>query len=168
MSLDNINIDSLLLQSLYSKSLIKDENVFTPSHKSANGQSVKFLGANARHIVILVNEKEHLFLKDEDLKFLIAILNACGVNLHDVALVNSSSVTEDFHENLISSCQPEIILFLGTTPDDAGFPVHIPNYQVQHYNKQQYLCAPSLPLLAADKEEKKKLWMSLKTLFGIA
>ena len=113
------------------------------------------------------DEKDHAFLGDEELSFLMAILNACTVSMQDVALVNADNNADAVYENLNTQFEPSIILFLGTEPQLLSFPVQIPQYKIQSYNNQQYLCAPSLQKLSSDKEEKKKLWLVLKVLFGI-
>ena len=95
------------------------------------------------------------------------ILNACKVTMADAALVNSYSNENVVYDKLIKIFTPSTILFIGTEPQSLGFPVQIPMYQVQAYNKQQYLCAPSLQTLSADKEEKKQLWVALKKIFSI-
>ena len=85
----------------------------------------------------------------------------------DAALVNTSNDETIKYEKLMNQFSPAVILFLGTEPQLLGFPVQIPMYQVQQYNKQQYLCAPSLQKLSTDKEEKKQLWLCLKKIFSI-
>jgi hypothetical protein len=186
MSLDDIKLSPFLVEKLYENSLIddgisstsagntkiaKDENLPIREKvnvtKKGNFDSIKYLGKNAKNILILVDEKEHAFLGDDELSFLMNILNACSVSMQDVALVNASNNADVVYENLNAQFIPSIVLFLGTEPQLLNFPVQIPQYKIQAYNHQQYLCAPSLQKLSSDKEEKKKLWMVLKVLFGI-
>ncbi|MEQ1554687.1 MAG: hypothetical protein ABL929_10935 [Ferruginibacter sp.] len=186
MGLDDINISPFLVEKLYKNSLIettvsgnvignediaKDESlvkskqiVIAPQNYLGN---IKFLGKNAKNIVVLVDEKMHAFLGDDELSFLINIFNACAINMQDVALVNVCSNAEVEYENLNAQFAPVIVLFFGTEPQLVGYPVQIPAYKIQKYNGQQYLCAPSLQKIAADKEEKKKLWLCLKEIFGV-
>ena len=42
-------------------------------------------------------------------------------------------------------------------PKDLQFPLHFPNFQLQQYNDQTYISAPSLKLLSENKEQKKEL-----------
>jgi hypothetical protein len=192
MSLDDIKLSPYLVKKLYENSLIDtDDNVKPISNGNAakddlnavvekniaikksagsSGETVgtiKFLGKNAKNILIIVDEKEHAFLGDDELSFLMNILNACTVSMQDVALVNASNSDDVVYENLNAQFEPSIVLFLGTEPQLLNFPVQIPQYKIQAYNNQQYLCAPSLQKLSSDKEEKKKLWMVLKVMFGI-
>ncbi len=186
MSLNDIKLSPFLVKKLYENSLI-DESRSTTSignakiakddkmpiadktnvAKKENFDAIKYLGKNAKNILILIDEKKHVFLSDDDLNFLMNILNACSVSMQDVALVNASNSNDIVYENLNEQFAPCIVLFLGTEPQLLNFPVKIPQYKIQAYNNQQYLCAPSLQKLASDKEEKKKLWMVLKVMFGI-
>jgi hypothetical protein len=186
MSLDDIKLSPFLVKKLYENSLLddgvgstsignakiaKDENLPLSENvdvtKKGNFESIKYLGKNAKNILIIVDEKEHAFLGDDELSFLMNILNACAISMQDVALVNAGNNSEAIYENLNAQFEPRIVLFLGTEPHLLNFPVQIPQYKIQAYNNQQYLCAPSLQKLSSDKEEKKKLWMLLKVMFGI-
>ncbi|MEJ7610237.1 MAG: hypothetical protein WKF88_03550 [Ferruginibacter sp.] len=183
MSLDNLKLSPYLLTKMYEHSLIntaENKQPVLPEKASKKKQvgkvdpvsttspdQIPFLGNNKRNILITVDEKDHAFLAEADLDFLITVLNACSVTPEDVALVNCHRVPGATYENLISQFSPAIILFMGTEPQLLGFPVQIPRYRIQKYNNQQYVCAPSLQELAANKEEKKQLWGVLKTLFSI-
>ncbi len=186
MSLDDIKLSPFLVKKLYENSLIdddissapisnvklaKDENVAVSKKENVGKKEmlgrIKFLGKNAKNILIIVDENEHAFLGDDELSFLMNILNACNVSMQDVALVNASNNGEVVYGNLNAQFEPSIVLFLGTEPQLLNFPVQIPQYKIQAYNNQQYLCAPSLQKLSSDKDEKKKLWMVLKVMFGI-
>ena len=181
MSLDDIKLSPFLVKKMYEKTLVlssfADEVIndaavvlnqekIIPSSVNKKG-SIECLGKNNRHILILISEKDHKFLGDDELSFLINILNACNITMADAALVNCYGNEDVVYEKLMSIFTPSTILFIGTEPQALGFPIHIPRYQVQAYNKQQYLCAPSLQTLSADKEEKKQLWLALKKIFSI-
>ena len=181
MSLDDIKLSPFLVKKLYEKTLVvssfaKEENEKNQKEEADNAiittvstkeELIKYLGKNNRHILIVVNEKDHKFLGDDELSFLMNILSACNITMADAALVNAYADENVVYENLIKNFEPSTILFIGTEPQALGFPVQIPMYQVQAYNKQQYLCTPSLQKLSADKEEKKQLWVALKKIFSI-
>ena len=156
-------------KSLQNKSILNDEKITFNKDviSSDNFDPIKYLGKNSKNILVLINEKEHAFLGDDELSFLMNILNACNVSMADAALVNVSNDESINYEKLTKQFLPEVILFLGTEPQLLGFPVQIPMYQVQQYNKQQYLCAPALQKLYTYKEEKKQLWLCLKKIFSI-
>ena len=182
MSLDNLTLPPYLIQELYENSLV-DTAVSKGKKKVASADepetvgkkgtvrvtegSIKFLGNNAKNILIIVDEENHAFLPDAELTFLITVLEACKINFDDCALVNFHKNAEVTPENLSTQFSPTILLFLGTEPQLLGFPIQIPQYKVQQYNKQQYMCAPTLQEISADKEAKKQLWNALKILFLI-
>ncbi len=181
MGLNDIKLSPFLVKKLYEKTMVVSS--FANDEKTAIKQFVQdekisprnnlvkeeinFLGKNNKHILILVNEIDHTFLGDDDLSFLMNILSACNITMADAALVNSYGNENVVYEKLIKSFSPSTILFIGIEPQALSFPVQIPMYQVQSYNNQQYLSAPSLQQLSSDKEEKKQLWMALKKIFSI-
>ena len=166
MSLDNIQLSPFLIQELYKNSLIDGDNS-QPGTKSLKTNELLFLGKNQKKILLIVNEENAVYLPDETLNFLIGILGACKLSLSDTALINFNSNKNINYKLLQDTFNPEIIVFFGIEPGMLEFPLQFPYYQLQAYNKQTYLNAPSLDKLAADIQEKKHLWTSLKKLFSI-
>jgi hypothetical protein len=186
MSLDNIKISPFLLKELYENNLVMEGDFKTPmptdkiakdknlpaKDKNAPIQKttteiIKYLGQNEKNILLLVNRETHAFLDDISLDFLMTILNACGISMQDVALVNVHGNADAVAEKLNEQFTPSYIIFFDTAPHLLNFPIQIPTYKIQKYNNQQYLCASSLSVLANNKEEKKQLWGCLKGMFGI-
>ena len=183
MSLDHLKLTPYLVKELYENSLTDMDSkprkipaVPKPAAKPAavnkdeaedTADRIASLGNNRKNILVAVHESSHPFLADDELNFLIAILGACNISMEDIALVNCCNNAATVYEKLNGQFSPAIILFLGTEPQDLGFPVQIPQFRVQNYNAQQYLCAPSLQKLSSDKEAKKQLWTALKQLFSI-
>jgi hypothetical protein len=163
MSLNKINLNKELLSALYSESLVQ----LTPSTAMPEPSVPKFLGNNARHILLVVNNPELPFLSDEELQFLTNILGACRLSLADVAIVNNYSLSLAQLQAAIDSLEPQIFILFGVTPEELDLPILFPPFQVQSFNKRTYLSGPSLAQLEQDKTQKQKLWMSLKQLFGI-
>lgn len=183
MSLDNLTLPPYLIQELYENSLVEtaginpkksvpaidlSESVGKKGMPRVSSGNIKYLGNNAKNILIIIDEENHAFLPDAELNFLIAVLEACKVNFEDSALVNCHNNAEATPENLNHQFSPVVLIFLGTEPQLLGFPIQIPQYKVQQYNKQQYMCAPALQVISADKEAKKQLWNALKILFSIS
>src|ERR1700751_3330394 len=75
MSLDNIQLPPALLQELYKTTLVayNDQPVNTPGAENA----LSVLGNNQQKIVIVVDNKEAVFLPDDQFNFLTGILSAC-------------------------------------------------------------------------------------------
>ena len=166
MGLDNFQLTPFLVGELYKDSLVAigDQPVM-PEKKDAF--DIQFLGKNDRQILILVNDEEVIYLKDDDLNFLIGIISACHLSLSDTAVVNLAKNNRLDYTSMMEKFEPSIILFFDIDPATLGFPLQFPHFQLQSYNKQTYLSAPALSTLAGDKALKTQLWTSLRKLFSI-
>jgi hypothetical protein len=129
-----------------------------------------FLGDNQKHIVILVNDIDAVYLRDEWLQFLSNILGACKLNLGDVAIVNHAynpMLFSDFHQKLA----PQHFILFDVPTQNIQLPFTVPFYQLQQFGSTQFLLAHSLALMLGNtdavKMEKSKLWLSLKKMFNI-
>jgi hypothetical protein len=148
------------------------EPIIAPTVKKAPLPLPKkwFLGDNQKHIVILVNDIEAVYLRDEWLHFLSNILGACKLNLGDVAIVNHANnpmFFTDFQQQLA----PQYFLLFDVPTQNIKLPFTVPFYQLQQFGNTQFLLAPSLALMLGNSEavkmEKSKLWLSLKKMFNI-
>jgi hypothetical protein len=130
----------------------------------------KVLGNNRRQITILVQSPGVAFLADDQLSFLTRMLEACKMNVGDVAIVNTANAAVTITA-LKQQLQPKIILLFGMEPVAIKLPMSFPWFKIQAYDECTYLCAPSLEQLVLPGDESKlmksKLWMCLKTLFAI-
>lgn len=167
MSLDNIQISPDLVMRLYTKSLVDLDGQQIRTN-SLNIKEWTFLGKNEKSILIIINEKNNIFLPDEDLNFLMDILLACNLSMADIALVNYFKKPDMAYDSLMNKFAPGKIIFFGVAPATLGFPLQFPNYQLQKYNQQTYLSGPALNILAKDIGQKKQLWNCLKILFSAA
>lgn len=163
MSLNQIQLTNQQLASLYANVLIES----TTASPVSQLQPVKFLGRNAKNIVLLVSNDTVPFLPDDELSFLTNILSACKLSLADVAIVNIHSVNKDEIEAFIEPLAPKHVLLFGIAPLSIDLPINFPQFQLQAFNKRTYLYSPDLKSIEANKELKLKLWNSLKTLFGL-
>ncbi|HWK03710.1 MAG TPA: hypothetical protein VNS58_08760 [Puia sp.] len=130
----------------------------------------KFLGNNRRKITVLVESPGVAFLPDDQLSFLTRMLEACKMNVGDVAIVNLANAPVTITA-LKQQLQPNMILLFGMEPVAIRLPMNFPWFKIQAYDECTYLCAPSLEELVLPGDEsrllKSKLWMCLKTLFEI-
>ncbi len=164
MSLDNIQLQPTVLQNLYKNSLIDMDNInINPLIQDSN--TIAFLGKNKKHIAIIVNDNAALYLVDDSLNFLMGILNACKLNMEDVALLNFATSGAIVYKDLQTQLHCEKVLLFGVDINLLNLPLQFPDYQVQKYNSQIYLSAPALNIIENNKAEKTKLWNSLKTIF---
>jgi hypothetical protein len=136
----------------------------------APSPSYKTLGNHRRKITILVNAPGSPFLPDNQLSFLTKILEACRLNMGDVAIVNHASAPVNITA-LRAQLQPSVILLFGLEPTTIRLPINFPVFKLQPYDQCTYLSAPALDLLVQTSEESKllksKLWLCLKSLFDV-
>lgn len=188
MSLNDIELPDSLIDALYgSSSLIRPlasrpvqasspaastvhPTVATAQAAPAISGSYKFLGNNQRKITILVDSPDTAFLPDDQLAFLTKMLEACKMNIGDVAIVNQANSAADI-AGLKRQLQPAQFLLFGPAPDGIGLPINFPQFKIQAYDQCSFLWVPALAQLVQPGEESKllktKLWVCLKTLFGI-
>ncbi|MEY2918335.1 MAG: hypothetical protein RIS73_2049 [Bacteroidota bacterium] len=167
MSLDNIQLPAIVLHDLFKHSLVdlnagtaKDDTINT-----ANTVNISFLGTNQKQIAIIVDNEKTIYLPDEELNFLLGILSACKLSMADVALVNIAKNNTLIYTDIAQQLNAEKILLFAVTPAQLQLPLQFPHYQIQKFNTQVYLSAPSLQLIEEDKAEKTKLWNCLKQIF---
>jgi DNA polymerase III psi subunit len=166
MSLDNIQLPPFLVGELYKNHLVDIDNQQVKAGSLKAGELL-FLGKNQKNILLVVHEENAVYLPDDDLNFLVDILSACKLSLSDTALINFCKNKDINYKILLEEFKPVIILFFGIEPSKLEFPLQFPHYQLQQYNNQTYLSAPSLNELAADISKKKQLWICLRKLFSI-
>ena len=161
MSLNTIELKPIMIADLFGDALIETE-----ARPAAPSEKVKFLGKNAKKIIVVVSNDAAPFLPDEELSFLTNILSACRLSLADIALVNFKNSGEQELQQLIQSSGEKIFLF-GIDPLTIGLPINFPQFQLQSFDKRIYLYAPGLPELEREKPLKTRLWTSLKSIFQL-
>jgi hypothetical protein len=166
MSLDNIQLPSIVIQDLYKNSLVDLNNGKAVTAQTA-AAALPFLGNNQKRICIIVDDANALYLSDDLLNFLLGILGACKLSMADVALINAAKNSNAVYAVLEAQFKAETVLLFGVTPGQLQLPLEFPLYQIQKFNNQAYLAAPALDRVQEDKAEKTKLWNSLKQLFSI-
>jgi hypothetical protein len=191
MSFNNIQLPGIVIAGLYKKGIIQGEPEtvaatapavapvatapvqpaeVTTASPSPAAATYKLLGNNRQQVVIVVRFPGEVFLPESHLQMLTKMLGACKLNLGDVAIVNEA--TQGIDINLLKEqLHPKKLLLFGVTPEETGLPLNFPPFKDQEYAGCVYLCAPGLDQLNMDNEEgktlKKKLWESLKKLFGV-
>jgi hypothetical protein len=194
MSFQKINLPDVLLADLYKEGLVvidkepaigkksrkkenpEDETEAMPVNETASKISeveterLSWLGSNQKHISIIVKDDQAIHLQDDLLDILSAILGACKLNLADVAIINmhNHQVSE---ARLKSELNPSAVLLFGVETSQIELPFKIPDYKIQPFNNCSYLQAAALEKMKGNsteaKVEKSKLWVCLKTLFGV-
>lgn len=148
---------------------VKPAEVVITEEKQSS-EPIRFLGNNKQKVGLLVNFPDDVFLPDKHLQFLTKILEACKMNLGDVAILNHASQKVGITE-LRPLWQPSAILLFGVSPEEFGLPLTFPEFKSQAYDGIIYYTFPPLEVLNQDSENgkilKSKLWVCLKKLFNI-
>jgi len=166
MSLDNIQLPPVTVASLFRKSLVDLKSEQTAEQNNP-APPFAILGKNKKGILIIVQNNEAAFLPDEELNFLLGVLGACKLNMEDVGIINIAQSAQADYKTISGNVQAGKLFLFGIGAGDIQLPLAFPHYQVQQYNKQVYLSAPSLQELQNDRAEKTKLWNCLKQIFSI-
>jgi hypothetical protein len=142
----------------------------TPPAQPAELPGFKFLGNHRRKITILVHSPGTAFLPDDQLSFLTKMLEACRMNIGDVAIINTATAPVTIAA-LRQQLAPVTILLFGMEPTAIRLPINFPVFRLQPYDDCTYLSAPALDLLVQPSEDSKllksKLWVCLKSLFNV-
>ena len=130
----------------------------------------RFLGKNAKHVAIIVYSHADAYLPDDQLQLLTKMLDACKLNLGDVAIINQASHPVHFTQ-LAQQLKAQKTLLFGIQPEQIGLPLSFPAYKEQEYAGCTYLLANPLGDMNQPSEEGKmlkgKLWGCLKKMFNI-
>jgi hypothetical protein len=171
MSFKNLQLPDFLLADIYKNDLVAFNGEKKPEAKKiAPTPTQWFLGENKKNVLIALNDTDAVFLRDEWLQFLSNILQACHLNLADVAIINLVH-QELNYKKVVEALSPKYFLLFDVNLKAFQLPFVIPNYQIQNYNQSQFLLSASLLEMEGGSQEakleKSKLWLSLKKMFNI-
>lgn len=177
MDLNNIELPASLIVDLYHTSLFntnefsveKNLDKETPKHidKVEIIAPFKWLGDNKKNILVIVNNKEVVYLPDNELAFFTGILSACKLTVADVAILNFNTHPEVSYKELTDFFKSKIVFLFDVEPAAFGLPMNFPHYQIQAFAGNSFLYSPSFKDLENDKVKKSKLWICLKRLFNL-
>lgn len=163
MSLNNIQLSGSVCKNLFSHSLVQ-VNESKLEKEELVQKKIESLGNNFKRVFFIVNDDSCQFLPDEEMEMLIKLLSACKLAMEDISLVNFH-----FHpltyQMISETFEPKKILLFGVSTSQLQLPFAIPDFQLQAFNNQLYMAAPSLTELLNNKELKKNLWASLQKIF---
>ncbi|MCC6289057.1 MAG: hypothetical protein IT249_14335 [Chitinophagaceae bacterium] len=167
MGLKQIILPPETLVQLYTSPIINLQPADKSKPAKEQTDTIKYLGSNKKNISILVKSADAPFLNDQSFNFLAGILNACKLNMADVALINISSAHNTGYTAINSITNPEKTILFDVSSLEISLPMQFPYFQVQRFNNVMYLSAPSLNIIEDDKAIKAQLWASLKQLFQL-
>jgi hypothetical protein len=166
MSLDKIQLPGFLYQSIFKNNLviIKSKSTDKSSKKESK---INFLGGNEKKIIFIGKDNQNKFLGDDQMKFLNDLLNACSLNMADIAFLNFRENNAFTYHDVTGQLSPKKILIFGVTTKELDLPFAIPFFQVQNFRDQLYMISPSLEEVQLNKELKKQLWNCFQKIFNI-
>ena len=172
MDLNSIVLPASLLTSFYKEQLV--EEVLQPAPGPGKkhlpvAAELPYLGKNHQGVCILVNYPNDVYLPDEQLSFLTSILQACRLNLGDVAILNCHQHDITFQRlQEVLSCK--YLLSFGVAPSRLGIDKQ-EMFTITSVNGCNMVFSPPTDQLNNKNQESKhlkaKLWGCLKELFAI-
>ncbi|MEO7767773.1 MAG: hypothetical protein ABIS01_10115 [Ferruginibacter sp.] len=168
MGLENIQLPPIVLQQLFKHTLadIKTEQK-NNEEQSSKKATFSILGNNQKHILIITESDETVYLPERELNFLLEILTACRLSMDDVAILNIKKNKSLTYKTVSKELKSEKLFLFGVSPVQIELPLDFPNYQIQLYNNQVYLTVPPLSRFHDNIPEKTKLWNCLKQVFDL-
>jgi hypothetical protein len=169
MDLDHLTLSPYQVLLLYKKTLvITGERPSAPLAKAPQAREpLKYLGENKRHILLLVRDPGAVYLEEKSFNFLVSILNACGLSMEAVALVNTAKTGDRSPGEIADELESRSVVLFGIDPVELGLGVTPAVYQVQVAGDRTYLCADDLASVERERTQKGRLWACLKQLFQL-
>ncbi|HEY0680398.1 MAG TPA: hypothetical protein VGD17_19080 [Chitinophagaceae bacterium] len=131
---------------------------------------IKYLGGNAKKIAFIVNCATDVYLPEAHLDWLGKMLDACRLNLGDVAIANIAQ-NQFFISDIKKELQSNAVILLGTEPQAIQLPLNFPYFNLQSYDGIVFLNTPSPDQLNQSTNEakllKSKLWVCLQKMFKL-
>ncbi|MEN9696921.1 MAG: hypothetical protein RLZ56_342 [Bacteroidota bacterium] len=138
--------------------------------KAVPAEPLKYLGEHLKGIVVLVHDVNAVHLNETDLGLLSSILNACKLNLADIALVNTATQPLSLHE-ILTTLPSQLVLAFDLSSAQLKLKLPTSLYKPLVLGETHILFSNSLQSMqGADqnaKIEKSKLWNALKLLFKL-
>lgn len=182
---DNINkivLPNNLLADLYGNLLVEPEQSvsstlvaeseteepYGPAREVQKEKAIVLtLGQNRKNILVIVKNEPAGLPGENDLAFLKGILQACKLELEDIALISLQDYESVGYKVMLNQFNSKQVLLFGATAADLDLPVVFPEFQVQAVAKTQFLSAPTLAAISEDKLLKSKLWVCLRKMFNV-
>ncbi|HEY4151677.1 MAG TPA: hypothetical protein VGM41_22210, partial [Chitinophagaceae bacterium] len=143
--------------------------IVQPAIQPAAPKPLQYLGKNQKKTTILVHYPSEVYVPEAGLNFLTSILQACRLNLGDVAIVNHAHHPLP-PADLCSQLQSQYLLVFGVPLSDPALQT-LPPFTPLQQNGCNIVLAPPLDQLNNNSPEgkllKTKLWGCLKQLFNV-
>lgn len=165
MSFDKFQLAENIVSELYKDSvfILEDSQAIQPSLET---DAYKHLGGYGKNTLILVTDTQNTWLSDTDMNLLTAILNACKMNMNDIAIANVQKLQHLTIDAYVDSMNPAKLLIFGSI-NSPFFPEQMEHFSISQHKQMKWLKSPALSVLSQQPDFKKALWQSLKTMFEI-
>lgn len=151
----DLRLNGNMVAALYGRSLV------AAGLPATSAMPVDYLGSYRRGILVLVNNPDHKFLPETHLNFLTKLLEACKLDLGDVAVINTARIGGD---TAIAELKPTTVLAFGVRAIESP--------DIVRANGIVRLDAPSLTDFTSgfpqERTLKAALWNRLQNIFPIA
>jgi hypothetical protein len=177
MDLNHILFPAALVADIYKNHLIEPDplsqkQAITEQKKpvaKAAPATIQYLGQNQKGVCLLVDYPNDVHLPDSQLHFLTSILQACKLNLGDVAIINCNRQQVSI-SSLMNQFACNYLLIFGAAAQAVSLQ-DLPLFSMQTTGRLQLVCSPAAENLnsagAENKLLKGKLWTCLKEMFGV-
>jgi len=141
-----------------------------PTNLPTNQPPFKHLGGNQKNITFIVHYPNDVFLPQPHLDWLGKLLEACQLNLGDIAILNIAKTPATI-AHIKKELRSSTVILLGTEPLSIQLPINFPHFNLQSHDGMTFLCTPPVADLNQNTQEarlaKTKLWVSLQKLFKL-
>lgn len=162
MSLKQVSLDPFLLAQLYKCPVVPSEKTVSPDNPS----QLNFLGNHSKQITLLIYNKEQTWLSEEHFTFLTKILQACGLSMDDIALINVAFLPEVKLPDLLGRLETKKLILLGSSLE-AWSGQTLKKNATQTIEKIPALYSDSLGEMQSDAQLKKDFWKALRDFFEL-
>lgn len=164
MDLNNVVFSKEQVTDLFGKQLVAAIGYATNMPDVNDEMGIKFKGKNKKNIVWLIEIDDHLFLNDADFQFLTKVIEACRLNLDDIALINMNDAANQF-KLIINQLNPVLLLASGISANKISFKTQL--YTIEQTNGFTLFITNSIEDMRKDAVKKSKLWVGLKQILSI-
>lgn len=117
-------------------------------------------------IVVVTPEDLTINTNAPQLILLNNILQACKIHPQEVKMITLHPDKSNYKQ-ISKEYSPLYILLFGIIPAAIELPVFFPHFQLQKFDQIFYLSSPTLQEIDIDKQQKTKLWNTLKIAFSL-
>lgn len=163
MSLKALEIDPFLLAELYRQPVIPRIEPRQTDYPEV--RPLPFLGKNLRQVLLVVDNPDQAFVSEKIFSMLSKLLNACGLGMEDVALVNVAHLQGRESERLRQQFNPHKVIMFGTLL--PGLSENQTRNTPWSEGGMELLYTDTLEAMDQTAELKMPFWIAVKRFFNL-